>query len=87
MSADSRPPFISPNSYVPLTVVGSAIIITALVMTKLNSIENAIADLQSRSVDRWTATNMESWIDKTGRRNTSLILPSVAEIKSPTPFK
>lgn len=90
MSEEPKTSFISPNSYVPLTVVLSAIAITVIVMNKLNTIENTIAGTQSslavleaRAGDRWTATNMATWIDKTGRRNPTLNLPDVEEIKRP----
>lgn len=90
MSLDSKPSFISRSSYVPITVVISAIGITIMVMGKLNSIENSIAAAQSsialieaRAIDRWTASNMATWIDRTGRRNPTLNLPDVEEIKRP----
>jgi hypothetical protein len=79
--SEQRPTLINPSAYVPLTVVVSAIAITIMVMSKLNTIENAIADLQARSQDRWTATNMETWIDKTVRRNPNLNLPSAGEVR------
>lgn len=81
MSADGKPQLLGPNTYVPLALVAGAVIFTAAVMSKLNAIENSIAELQSRKYDQWTATNMDSWIDKTVRRNPALNLPAVAEIK------
>jgi hypothetical protein len=83
MSEESKPTLLSPSTYVPLTVIASAIIVTALVMSKLNAIENSIAEIRATSTDRWTATNMESWIDKTRVRNPALVLPAVEEIKRP----
>jgi len=87
MTKESVISTITPGkTFVPLASIGAAIMLTVLVMNKLNSIENSIEvlhkDAISRSADRWTGTNMESWIDKTKARNPSLNLPSVVEIKT-----
>lgn len=83
MSADPRPSYLSPSTYVPLTVIGCAVAITIVIMAKLNAIENSIRDLQEATKDRWTASNMDSWVDKARYRNPALVLPTVEEVKRP----
>ncbi len=83
--------FITANTFVPMASIGAAVVLTVLVMGKLNSIENSIVELHkdaiARSADRWTGTNMESWIDKTKVRNPQLQLPGVAEVRVTTTTK
>lgn len=80
-----KPAVINEKTLVPLVAIGAAVVLTALVMTKLNQIENSIQRLVdndiARTSDRWTASNMESWVDKTKIRNPALNLPEVSEIK------
>lgn len=76
---------ITPSTFVPIASIGAAVLLTIMVMGKLNNIENRIADLdrhyeEARRV-QWTDSNMESWVDKTKIRNPGLTLPQVAEIK------
>jgi hypothetical protein len=87
MSEDpsNKPLLITTNTFVPIASIGAAIMLTVLVMSKLNTIENSINELRkttsSMADESWTKANMESWIDKTKVRNPQLVLPGVAEIK------